>query len=119
MKNRLLGIVDEFCVLLRIFLSLPVGNASCERAMRILKQVKTYIWANMQLLCLSDLALLSIENEVISSLNITTFGEIKNRRNERFLKRLFHAALPIFISFDPIRTIKIFVICVDCVLFKF
>ena len=60
-KSRLRGLFDEPSVLLRIFLSFPVCNASCERAMSVLKRVKTYIRANMQQHRLSDLALLSVE----------------------------------------------------------
>jgi hypothetical protein len=87
-ENRLLGIFDEVAVLLRISLTLPVSNASCERIMSVLKRIKTYLRTNMQQQRLSDLAFLSVEKEEILSLNIddliTTFAEMKSRRGARF-----------------------------------
>ena len=92
-KSHLPRIFVKLAVLLRIFLSLPVSNASCERAMSVLKRVKNDLRANMQQHRLSYLILVSVENEAITSLNIdaliTTFDEIKCRRGARFYNACF------------------------------
>ena len=55
-------------VLLRIFLTLYISVATCERSFSKLKLVKTYLRSQMSQLCLSSLAMLSIEREVSNRL---------------------------------------------------
>lgn len=73
-------------VLLRISVTLPVSTAGVERSFSRLKLIKTYLRSTMNQERLSNLALLSIENELAESLNydqvITTFAEMKPRRKQ-------------------------------------
>jgi hypothetical protein len=89
-SNHLTDIYPQLSMALRIFLTLPVSNASCERVMSVLKRVKGYLRNNMTESRLNDTAILAIEKGTLPSLDvrhaITTFAESKARRGALFKK---------------------------------
>lgn len=71
-------------IALRIILTIPVTSASAERSFSKLKIIKTYLRSTMTQNRLSGLAMLSIENEMVSELNfdsvIDDFAAKKSRK---------------------------------------
>ena len=71
-------------IALRIFLTLPVTVASCERSFSKLKLLKNYLRSSMGQERLTNLAILSIENPVAKSLCyneiIDNFASLKARK---------------------------------------
>lgn len=69
---------------LKFFLTLPLSVASCERSFSKLKLIKSYLRSTMSQDRLSNLAILSIENKVATSINydhiINEFAEAKARK---------------------------------------
>jgi len=61
--------LPNITVLLRIFLTLCVSVATCERSFSKLKLVKTYLRSQMGQARLSSLAILSIERDIAIKLN--------------------------------------------------
>lgn len=78
MQESLINIV----VALRIFLTITVSNATCERSFSKLKLIKTYQRSTMSQERLSNLAILSIERKINVNFNhvIEKFARIKSRR---------------------------------------
>lgn len=74
-KNRLEEIYPNLTTVLKIFLTLPVSVASGERSFSKLKQIKTYLRSTMGQQRLSNLSILSIENDRASSID---YNEIIN-----------------------------------------
>ena len=70
--------------ILRIFLTMPVCNASGERSFSVLKRVKNYLRSSLSQKHLSNLSLLFIKNEVAQSLDyefvIDEFAKLKARK---------------------------------------
>lgn len=77
----------EFEVLLRLFITLPIGIASAERSFSVLRRIKNYLRSTMDQERTSDLALLAIEREAAQQLDINTiikqFAGCKVRRGCR------------------------------------
>lgn len=78
---------DEFpniSIVLRIFLTLPVSVASGERTFSKLKIIKNYLRSTIAQERLTDLSMISIENDIMDNLNISelirTFVATKARR---------------------------------------
>jgi hypothetical protein len=71
-------------IALRIFLSMPVSVASCERSFSKLKIIKNYLRSSTSETRLTNLAILSIEYEVASKIDfneiINEFSSIKARK---------------------------------------
>jgi len=71
-------------IALRLFLTMPVTVASCERSFSKLKLIKNFLRSSMGQERLSGLAILSIEYDVASKLNyddvIDTFAAAKARK---------------------------------------
>ena len=71
------------CIAYRILLTIPVTVASAERSFSKLKLLKSYLRSTMTQERLSGLAMISIENEILESINyeesINQFA-IKNAR---------------------------------------
>ena len=69
--------------LLRIALTIPVSSAKCERTFSTLKRIKTYIRSSMSEDRLNDTAILAIEHDITSSLNldniVTEFSKVNRR----------------------------------------
>ncbi len=76
--------VHNIVILLRIFLTRAISVASCERSFSKLKLIKNYLRSAMSQTRLTDLAVLSIERELVDRLNfdsvINNFAERKARR---------------------------------------
>ncbi|KAL4120397.1 hypothetical protein QTP88_013097 [Uroleucon formosanum] len=71
-------------IVFRIFLTMPVTAATCERSFSKLKLIKNYLTSTMGQERLSNLSILSIENEVAGEINfedvIDEFAAIKSRK---------------------------------------
>ena len=82
--HRLNEVFPNVTNALRILLTIPVTVASAERGFSKLKLIKTYLRSTMTQDRLVDLALISIENDLASSLDyaslIAEFASIKCRK---------------------------------------
>ena len=71
---------------LRLFLTISVSVASCERSFSKLKQIKNYLRSTMGQSRLSDLALLSIESDMVKDIDfdgvIDRFAALKTRKGK-------------------------------------
>lgn len=81
-KWKLQESLTNFVVTLRIFLTITVSTASCERSFSKLKLIKTYQRSTMSQERLSNLAILSIERDFNVDFNsvVEKFAQIKSRR---------------------------------------
>ncbi|XP_050540304.1 zinc finger MYM-type protein 1-like [Daktulosphaira vitifoliae] len=83
-KSLHIEIFPNIDTALRIFVSVPVSNCTTERSFSCLKRVKNYLRSTQTDDKLNNLALFSIENEMLSELNcedlIDTFARTKCRR---------------------------------------
>lgn len=82
--NDLISTFPNTAIALRILLTLPVSVASGERSFSKLKIIKNYLRSTMHQQRLSNLAIVSIEHEVLDSLDtknlIADFANIKARK---------------------------------------
>jgi len=87
-NNCMLPSVPEVATVLKLFLTIPVTSATAERSFSKLKLIKSYLRSTMTHQRLSDLSVLSIENEKIRSLDINMlvdkFTEKNARRSQKF-----------------------------------
>jgi len=87
-NNCMLPSVPEVATVLKLFLTIPVTSATAERLFSKLKLIKSYLRSTMAQQRLSDLSVLSIENEKIRSLDINMlvdkFAEKNARRSQKF-----------------------------------
>lgn len=88
-KNELQCCMPEFYKLLSIVLTIPVTSASVERSFSTLKRIKTYSRNTMNQNRLSNVALISVEKELVTFLSrgnnfydniIDRFANMQNRR---------------------------------------
>ncbi|KAF0721289.1 zinc finger MYM-type protein 1-like, partial [Aphis craccivora] len=83
-------------IVFRIFLTMPVTAATCERSFSKLKFIKNYLRSTMGQERLSNLSILSIENEVAGEINfedvIDEFAAIKSRKKGRIYSNLPQAS---------------------------
>lgn len=83
-QYRLENSVPNIVILLRIFLTISISVASCERSFSKLKLIKNYLRSTMSQLRLQNLAILSIEQEITNNINfesiIHDFSSMKARR---------------------------------------
>ncbi|KAF0694599.1 zinc finger MYM-type protein 1-like, partial [Aphis craccivora] len=88
--NKLQDTIPNLWVALKIMMTIPVTTASYERSFSKLKLIKTYLRSTMTEERLNDLALISIENEIVSKLNlneaIQNFADLKSRKKWRLSK---------------------------------
>ena len=68
-KNNIISTFPNVEIILRIYLTLPLSNASGERSFSVLKRVKNYLRNSLGQDKLSTLALLQIEAEFMESLD--------------------------------------------------
>lgn len=87
--NKLQDNLPNLWVALRIMMTIPVTTASCERSFSKLKLIKTYLWSTMTEERLNNLVIISIENDVVSKLNVNeairTLADLKSSK-KIFLK---------------------------------
>ena len=81
------SIFSDVCTAYMLLLTLPVTVATCERSFSKLKLIKNYIRSTMSEERLSDLAMLSIENEHARKLDISKLVDIFAQEKAR--KRTF------------------------------
>nr|XP_047129443.1 uncharacterized protein LOC124809403 [Hydra vulgaris]XP_047129444.1 uncharacterized protein LOC124809404 [Hydra vulgaris] len=83
-QNRLISLYPNTVVALRILLTLPVSVASGERSFSKLKLIKNYLRSSIGQTKLKNLALISIESAMASTLDYTSvinkFAKVKVRR---------------------------------------
>ena len=81
---KLDSLFQNVCIVLRIFVTLPVTVASAERSFSKLKLIKNFLRNAISQERLNDLAILSIENELARQANfdelIDTFASRKARK---------------------------------------
>lgn len=83
-KKNLQSLFPNLFIVLRIYLTLPISVASGERSFSKLKQIKNYLRTSMSQERLSDLAIISIENNISEALDhnqmINELASVKARR---------------------------------------
>ncbi|XP_031329299.1 zinc finger MYM-type protein 1-like [Photinus pyralis] len=83
-QHRLSDSVPNINIMLRIFLTMGVSVATCERSFSKLKLIKNYLRSTMSNLRLNSLAIMSIEHELVDKINFDTiiddFASRKARR---------------------------------------
>ena len=76
--------LPNLSIVLRIFLTMCISVASCERSFSKLKLVKTYLRSTMSQIRLTSLAILSIERNITNVMNFDTiindFAALKSRK---------------------------------------
>ena len=74
----------QLSILLKIFLSVPISSASCERAFSCMKRLKTDLRSSMTQERVSSCAILNIEMENLYKLNLNeTIDSFANQKNRR------------------------------------
>ena len=68
-KYRLENYVPNIVILIRIFLTIAISIASCERRFSKLKLIKNYLRSTMSDLRIQNLAILSIEQEITNNIH--------------------------------------------------
>ena len=68
--SSLIALKDAFPELLRISMTIAINTAHCERSFSTLKRIRTYLRSTMSEQRLNDLAILSIERELSSSISL-------------------------------------------------
>ncbi|XP_023221032.1 uncharacterized protein LOC111622842 [Centruroides sculpturatus] len=83
-KSKLEDSLPNIIIMLRIFLTIAISNASCERSFSKLKLIKNYLRSSMSTLRLTNLAILSIEQKVCDAIDLDSaikdFALKKSRR---------------------------------------
>jgi hypothetical protein len=76
--------VTNLCLALKLFLTICISVATCERNFSKLKIVKNYLRSMMSQMRLNGLAILSTENQLAMQINfnetISQFADVKARR---------------------------------------
>lgn len=93
LKNHLSETVPNLIILIRIFLTIGISVASCERSFSKLKLIKNYSRSTMSTLRLSNLAILSIEHKLTNEVDfdelIDDFAAKKSRKVTKITLRGF------------------------------
>jgi hypothetical protein len=78
--------VPNLCLALKLFLTICISVATCERSFSKLKIVKNYLRSMMSQIRLNGLAILSIKNQLVMQINfnetISQFADVKARRKK-------------------------------------
>ena len=84
-SKEITELFPNMCIIIRIYLTLMILNTTGERSFSKLKLIKTYLRNYLAQYKLSNLALLSIENNILKSLNTTEitniFVNMKTQKN--------------------------------------
>ena len=75
-SKEITELFPNMCIIIRIYLTLMISNSTGERSFSKLKLIKTYLRNSLAQDKLSNLALLSIENNILKSLNTTEITNI-------------------------------------------
>ena len=68
-SNNRFTALPNVSIALRISLTMPITVASGERSFSKLKLIKTYLWSTISQENLNNLAMLSIENDIIKTID--------------------------------------------------
>jgi len=68
-KNNFGNSVPNIVIMLRIFITIAVSVATCERNFSKLKLIKNYLRSSMSTLRMRNLAILSIEQQLTDEIN--------------------------------------------------
>lgn len=83
-QYSLKGLYPNLEVALRIFLTIPVTTATCERSFSKLKFIKNYLRSTISQSRLTGMAILSIEKDIVKKISfddvIDQFASIKSRK---------------------------------------
>ncbi|ESN96798.1 hypothetical protein HELRODRAFT_92768 [Helobdella robusta] len=84
-ENNIIATFPNLNVILRIYLTLPVSNASGERSFSVMGRIKNFLRSTLGQQILNSLSLLYIEKELLNnSINydklIDEFAELKVRK---------------------------------------
>lgn len=74
-------------IILRIFTCMPCTNASSERSFSVLRRVKNYLRSTLSQDKTASLSLLSIENEMLRSIDWTNI--LQKFMNKKIRKKIF------------------------------
>lgn len=85
-KSKLEDTLPNIVIMLRIFLTIAISNASCERSFSKLKLIKNYLRSTMCMLRLTNLAILAIEQEVSDAIDIESAIKEFSLRKSRKVK---------------------------------
>ncbi|GFW68799.1 hypothetical protein TNCV_3640131 [Trichonephila clavipes] len=82
-ESKLEDGLSNIIIMLRIFLTSAICNASCERSFAKLKLIKNYLRSTMSTLRLTNLAILAIEHDIHIDVDncIKEFGMKKNTKS--------------------------------------
>lgn len=82
--TNILSTFSNVEILLRLYLTIPISNASGERSFSTLKRVKSYLRNSLNEENLASLAVLNVQSDILDKLNIdeiiNKFSEIKVRK---------------------------------------
>ena len=83
-KNYVESAFPNIFIALQLYLTLPVSNCTGERSFSLLKRINNALRSTMGQECLSSLAILSIESELVRQIDFSTlianFAELNSRR---------------------------------------
>ena len=86
-NTELCDLYPQFEILIRLFITLPIGIASAERSFSTLRRIKNYLRSTMGQKRLSNLALLAIEHKIAENLNLdTVISEFSMKKARRGLR---------------------------------
>jgi hypothetical protein len=81
-QRKLSEVYANVFVLLRTVITVPIATASAERSFWRLKLIKTYLRTTMAQERLTRLAILSVQNDVVSALDYSEIlGSLSSRRS--------------------------------------
>jgi hypothetical protein len=85
-QRKLSEVYPDLFILLRIIMTVPVTTASAERSISRLKLIKTYLRTTMAQERLTEIVILSIENDIDSALDYSeVLGSFSCRKSrERY-----------------------------------
>lgn len=84
LQFRLEVSLPNITIMLRLFLTIAISNAGCERSFSKLKLIKNYLRSTMSTLRLSNLGIMAIEQEITETIDteriIRDFALMKSRK---------------------------------------
>ena len=75
-SKEITELFPNICIIIIIYMTLMISNSTGERSFSKLKLIKTYLRNSLAQDKLSNLALLSIKNNILKSLNTTEITNI-------------------------------------------
>ena len=85
-KGKLLKVFSELHILLRLYLTIPLSNATAERSFSALRRVKTYLRSRLTQEHLNHYLILHCHKELTDSIDLTVIRNNFVKVNERRMK---------------------------------